>query len=127
MELGRDQRHYCIRVRFAVPPRLESPTPSSASPLSQVSPPGQSDSHPLPCPATIRTIEGHAQPRLLFDAVQMPINPFDPSFRSFERDMLPVAVSKGMAVFSVKSMGGAREPGRIQAAQRAADSRAGRA
>jgi predicted aldo/keto reductase-like oxidoreductase len=44
-----------------------------------------------------------------FDTVQMPINPFDPSYRSFERDVLPVAVSKGMAVFSMKSMGGAGE------------------
>ena len=45
-----------------------------------------------------------------FDTVQMPINPFDPSFRSFERDVLPVAMSKGMAVFSMKSMGGSGEP-----------------
>ena len=45
-----------------------------------------------------------------FDTVQMPINPFDPSYRSFERDVLPVAVSKGMAVFSMKSMSGSGEP-----------------
>lgn len=45
-----------------------------------------------------------------FDTVQMPINPFDPSFRSFEREVLPVAVSKGMAVFSMKSMSGSGEP-----------------
>jgi len=45
-----------------------------------------------------------------FDTVQMPINPFDPSFRSFEVRVLPVAVRKGMAVFSVKSMGGSGEP-----------------
>lgn len=45
-----------------------------------------------------------------FDTVQMPINPFDPSYRSFERDVLPVAVGKGMAVFSMKSMGGSGEP-----------------
>jgi aryl-alcohol dehydrogenase-like predicted oxidoreductase len=44
-----------------------------------------------------------------FDTVQMPINPFDPSFRSFERNVLPVAVQKGMAVFSMKSMGGSGE------------------
>lgn len=44
-----------------------------------------------------------------FDAVQMPINPFDPSYRSFERNVLPVAVSKGMAVFSMKSMSGSGE------------------
>ena len=45
-----------------------------------------------------------------FDTVQMPINPFDPSYRSFEKNVLPVAVSKGMAVFSMKSMGGSGEP-----------------
>jgi aryl-alcohol dehydrogenase-like predicted oxidoreductase len=45
-----------------------------------------------------------------FDTVQMPINPFDPSFRSFEESVLPVAVQKGMAVFSMKSMGGSGEP-----------------
>ena len=44
-----------------------------------------------------------------FDTVQMPINPFDPSFRSFERNVLPMAVQKGMAVFSVKSMSGSGE------------------
>jgi aryl-alcohol dehydrogenase-like predicted oxidoreductase len=45
-----------------------------------------------------------------FDTVQMPINPFDPSFRSFEKDVLPVAVAKGMAVLSMKSMSGSGEP-----------------
>ena len=44
-----------------------------------------------------------------FDTVQMPINPFDPSYRSFERNVLPVAVEKGMAVFGMKSMSGSGE------------------
>jgi predicted aldo/keto reductase-like oxidoreductase len=44
-----------------------------------------------------------------FDTVQMPINPFDPSYRSFERNVLPVAMQKGMAVFSMKSMSGSGE------------------
>jgi aryl-alcohol dehydrogenase-like predicted oxidoreductase len=44
-----------------------------------------------------------------FDTVQMPINPFDYSYRSFEQNVLPVAVSKGMAVFGMKSMGGSGE------------------
>jgi aryl-alcohol dehydrogenase-like predicted oxidoreductase len=44
-----------------------------------------------------------------FDTVQMPINPFDPSYRSFERNVLPVAIQKGMAVFSMKSMSGSGE------------------
>lgn len=45
-----------------------------------------------------------------FDTVQFPINPLDPSYRSFEKEVLPVAVQKGMAVFSMKSMGGSGEP-----------------
>ncbi|AXC14890.1 Ferredoxin [Acidisarcina polymorpha] len=45
-----------------------------------------------------------------FDTVQMPINPFDPSYRSFEKTVLPIAVQKGMAVFSMKSMSGSGEP-----------------
>jgi predicted aldo/keto reductase-like oxidoreductase len=44
-----------------------------------------------------------------FDTVQMPINPFDPSYRSFEKNVLPVAVQKGMAVFGMKSMSGSGE------------------
>jgi aryl-alcohol dehydrogenase-like predicted oxidoreductase len=45
-----------------------------------------------------------------FDTVQMPINAFDPSYRSFEREVLPVAIKKGMAVLGMKSMGGSGEP-----------------
>lgn len=44
-----------------------------------------------------------------FDTIQFPINPFDPGYRSFEKEVLPVAVQKGMAVFSMKSMGGSGE------------------
>ena len=44
-----------------------------------------------------------------FDTIQFPINPFDPSYRSFEKEVLPVAVKKGLAVFSMKSMGGSGE------------------
>jgi aryl-alcohol dehydrogenase-like predicted oxidoreductase len=44
-----------------------------------------------------------------FDTVQFPVNPFDPSYRSFEKEVLPVAVQKGMAVLSMKSMGGSGE------------------
>jgi predicted aldo/keto reductase-like oxidoreductase len=45
-----------------------------------------------------------------FDTVQMPINAFDPSYRSFEKNVLPVALEKKMAVFGMKSMGGSGEP-----------------
>jgi len=44
-----------------------------------------------------------------FDTVQMPLNPFDYSYRSFQRQVLPVAVERGMAVFGMKSMGGSGE------------------
>jgi predicted aldo/keto reductase-like oxidoreductase len=44
-----------------------------------------------------------------FDTVQMPLNPFDDSYRSFQREVLPVAVERGMAVFGMKSMGGSGE------------------
>ena len=44
-----------------------------------------------------------------FDTVQMPLNPFDYSYRSFQQEVLPVAVERGMAVFGMKSMGGSGE------------------
>jgi aryl-alcohol dehydrogenase-like predicted oxidoreductase len=45
-----------------------------------------------------------------FDTIQFPVNAFDPGYRSFELEVLPVAVKKGIAVFSMKSMGGSGEP-----------------
>jgi len=44
-----------------------------------------------------------------FDTIQMPLNPFDYSYRSFQQDVLPVAAKRGMAVFGMKSMGGSGE------------------
>jgi uncharacterized protein len=44
-----------------------------------------------------------------FDTVQMPLNCFDASFRSFEQQVLPVANKRGMAVFGMKSLGGSGE------------------
>ena len=41
-----------------------------------------------------------------FDAVQMPLNCFDGTFRSFEQNVVPVAVKKNMAVLGMKSLGG---------------------
>lgn len=37
-----------------------------------------------------------------FDAVQMPLNPFDASFRSFERHVLPVLARRGIAALGMK-------------------------
>jgi aryl-alcohol dehydrogenase-like predicted oxidoreductase len=41
-----------------------------------------------------------------FDTVQMPLNPFDASFHSFEREVLPEVNRRGMAALGMKSMGG---------------------
>src|SRR5438270_7005499 len=41
-----------------------------------------------------------------FDTVQMPLNPFDAGFHSFERHVLPVVNQRGMAALGMKSMGG---------------------
>ncbi len=41
-----------------------------------------------------------------FDTVQMPLNPFDANFRSFEKLVLPEANRRGMAVLGMKSMCG---------------------
>jgi uncharacterized protein len=44
-----------------------------------------------------------------FDTIQMPLNPFDYSYRSFQQEVLPVAAQRGLAVFGMKSMGGSGE------------------
>jgi predicted aldo/keto reductase-like oxidoreductase len=44
-----------------------------------------------------------------FDVVQMPLNPLDPGFRSFETNVLPAANRRGIAVLGMKSMGGSGE------------------
>jgi aryl-alcohol dehydrogenase-like predicted oxidoreductase len=41
-----------------------------------------------------------------FDSVQMPLNCFDASFRSFEQAVLPEARRQGLAILGMKSMGG---------------------
>ena len=62
--------------------------------------------------------DGHKHPAIhlemlnrgyVFDTVQMPLNPLDPNFRSFERSVLPVANERGIAVLGMKSMGGSGE------------------
>ena len=39
----------------------------------------------------------------------MPLNPLDPDFRSFEINVLPVAIDRGIAALGMKSMGGSGE------------------
>jgi aryl-alcohol dehydrogenase-like predicted oxidoreductase len=41
-----------------------------------------------------------------FDACQLPLNCFDASFRSFEREVLPLLVARGIAPLGMKSLGG---------------------
>jgi aryl-alcohol dehydrogenase-like predicted oxidoreductase len=41
-----------------------------------------------------------------FDTVQMPLNPFDATFRSFEQRVLPELNRRGIAPIGMKSMGG---------------------
>ena len=40
-----------------------------------------------------------------FDTVQMPINVMDAHFRSFTKEVMPVAVSQGIAVLAMKTFG----------------------
>ena len=44
-----------------------------------------------------------------FDTIQMPLNAFDASFRSFEQHVLPEARKRGLAIFGMKSLGGSGE------------------
>ena len=45
-----------------------------------------------------------------FDAVQLPLNCFDASFRSFERQVLPELVHRGIAAIGMKSLAGVGDP-----------------
>ncbi len=62
---------------------------------------------------------GHKDPRLhlkmlatgfRFDAVQMPLNPFDATFRSFEQKVLPQLIERGIAAIGMKPFSGAGDP-----------------
>ena len=50
----------------------------------------------------LRTLEVAAQHQFTFDAVQMPLNVMDAHFRSFEREVLPVLVERGIGVLGMK-------------------------
>jgi aryl-alcohol dehydrogenase-like predicted oxidoreductase len=43
--------------------------------------------------------------RFEFDTVQMPLNPMDAHYESFEKKVLPVLVAKGIGLIGMKSMG----------------------
>ena len=44
-----------------------------------------------------------------FDTVQMPLNPFDANFRSFQHQVIPEAQKQGISVLGMKSLGGSGE------------------
>src|SRR6201997_732912 len=46
----------------------------------------------------------------LFDTVQMPLNCFDATYRSFEQQVLPELQRRGIAVLGMKSLGGDGQP-----------------
>src|SRR3954464_8581759 len=50
-----------------------------------------------------------------FDTVQMPLNCFDASFRSFEQRVLPELLRRGIAPIGMKSMSGEGQPGKKRA------------
>ena len=39
-----------------------------------------------------------------FDTVQMPLNPLDPHFRSFEKNILPILIERNIGVIAMKTM-----------------------
>jgi aryl-alcohol dehydrogenase-like predicted oxidoreductase len=45
-----------------------------------------------------------------FDTVQMPLNCFDGSYKSFEQQVLPEVLRRGMAALGMKSLGGDGQP-----------------
>jgi predicted aldo/keto reductase-like oxidoreductase len=47
--------------------------------------------------------------RYPFDTVQLPLNPFDASYRSFQRTVVPEAQRQGIVPIGMKSMGGGGE------------------
>lgn len=53
----------------------------------------------------LRMLEIADQNNFRFDAVQMPLNVMDAHFRSFERQVLPVLLSKEIGVLGMKSIG----------------------
>lgn len=65
---------------------------------------------------------GHKSPHIhlkmlgkdqLWDSAQMPINVMDASYRSFQKEVVPVCLKKGVAVLGMKGLGGGRPTGKI--------------
>lgn len=54
----------------------------------------------------LRMLEIAKKHRFHFDTVQMPVSVMDAHFRSFTREVLPVALEQGIGVIAMKTMGG---------------------
>ena len=53
----------------------------------------------------LRMLETAAKHNVHFDTIQMPINVMDAHFRSFEKEVLPVALKQGIGVLAMKTFG----------------------
>jgi predicted aldo/keto reductase-like oxidoreductase len=53
----------------------------------------------------LRMLEIAAKHNVHFDTIQMPINVMDAHFRSFEKEVLPVALKQGIGVLAMKTFG----------------------
>ena len=53
----------------------------------------------------LRMLEEADKHNFHFDSCQMPLNPFDAHFRSFQKNVVPKLVDKGIAVLGMKPMG----------------------
>jgi aryl-alcohol dehydrogenase-like predicted oxidoreductase len=53
----------------------------------------------------LRMLQMAKQHNFHFDTVQMPINVMDPHFRSFQKEVLPVATEQGVGVLAMKTFG----------------------
>lgn len=58
----------------------------------------------------LRMLEAAAKHGFQFDTVQMPLNVMDAHFRSFERNVLPTLVKRGIGVLGMKSLGSGEIP-----------------
>jgi aryl-alcohol dehydrogenase-like predicted oxidoreductase len=53
----------------------------------------------------LRMLEIAQKHNFHFDTVQMPINVMDPHFRSFEKEVMPVALKQGIGILAMKTFG----------------------
>lgn len=54
----------------------------------------------------LKMLKAAGEHQFRFDAVQMPLNPMDAHFRSFEHKVVPLLVKEGIGVLAMKTLGG---------------------